>query len=100
MRTREALNPEDIFGDLTRKIIWTDDPILMKDEIVTIVNSNCEFEYDSIAGRFNTNLMYAFVVELELLEVDLSHYEPSKSSNGGCYAYAECRVKRIIEQGY
>jgi len=44
--------------------------------------------------------MYAFIVDLELLNVDLSNYEPSKSNNGGCYAFAECRVKKILERGY
>ena len=100
MKVKEAFNPETIFGDLSRKTIWTDDPILMTDEIVTIVNSNCEFEYDAVKAAFVNDLMYAYIVELELLETDLSNYVPEKSNNGGCYAFAECKVKKIIEKGY
>lgn len=100
MKVKEAFNPENIFGDLSRKTIWTDDPILMTDEIITITNSNCEFEFDAVKGAFVNDLMYAYIVELELLETDLSNYVPDKSNNGGCYAFAECKVKKIIEKGY
>jgi len=100
MKVKEATNLENIFGELSKKTIWTDDPMLEPGQTIKITNSNCEFEYDSIHRKFNKNLMYAFIVDLELLEVNLSEYEPSKSNNGGCYAYAECRVKKIIEQGY
>lgn len=99
MKVKET-NPETVFGDLSRKTIWTDDPVIMTDEIVTIVNSNCEFEFDAVKGAFVNDLMYAFIVELELLETDLSEYVPEKSNNGGKYAFAECKVKKIIERGY
>ena len=100
MKVKEATNLENIFGDLSRKTIWTDDPILMTDEIITITNSNCEFEFDAVKGAFVNDLMYAYIVELELLETDLSTYVPEKSNNGGYYAFAECKVKKIIEKGY
>ena len=98
MKVKEATNLENIFGDLSRKTIWTDDPILMTDEIITITNSNCEFEFDAVKGAFVNDLMYAYIVELELLETDLSTYVPEKSNNGGYYAFAECKVKKIIER--
>ena len=99
MKVKET-NPETIFGDLNRKTIWTDDPMLEPGQHIKITNSNCEFEYDSIQMKFNKNLMYAFIVDLELLSVDLTGYVPDKSCNGGAYAFAECKVKKIIERGY
>lgn len=99
-KVKEAFNPETIFGDLSRKLIWTDDPLLEPNQTVKIPNSNCEFEYDAVNMKFNKNLMYAFICDLELLKVDLSEYVPEKSNNGGAYAFAECRVKKIIERGY
>ena len=100
MKVKETYDPETVFGDLSRKTIWTDDPILMTDEIVTIVNSNCEFEFDCVDGAFKQDLLYAFIVDLELLNADLSNYEPAKSNNGGAYAFAECKVKKVIEKSY
>ena len=100
MKVKEAFNPETVFGDLSRKLIWTDNPMLSAGDSVTIVNSNCELEYDCYKATFCNDLMYAYLVDLELLEVDLSGYVPEKSNNGGCYAYAECKVKKIIEKGY
>ena len=99
-KVKDNLNIEEIFGDLNHKIVWTDDTTILEDEIITITNSNCEFEFDCVDGSFKQDLMYAFIVDLELLNVDLSNYEPSKSNNGGCYAFAECRVKKILERGY
>lgn len=99
-KVKDNYNLEDVFGDLNNKIVWTDDTTLLEDEIITITNSNCEFEFDSKKGCFEQDLMYAFVVDLELLNVDLSNYEPSKSNNGGCYAFAECKIKKIKERGY
>lgn len=99
MRIKET-NPEDVFGDLTRKTIWSNNPLLNVGDVVTITNSNCELEYDCIEREFRKGLIYGFICELDLLNVDLSEYLPGESNSGGRYAYAECRVKKIIERGY
>ena len=100
MKVKETYDPETVFGDLSRKTIWTDDPLLEPGQTVRITSSICEWEYDSIQKKFNKKLMYAFIVDLELLKMDLSDYVPERSNNGGCYAFADCRVKKIIEKGY
>ena len=100
MYVKDNLNVEEIFGNLKEKLVWTDYPDLEENDTVTITNSNCEFEFDAVKGSFENNLMYAFIVDLDVVNVDLSEYDPTKSTNGGCYAFAECRVKKIIERGY
>lgn len=100
MKVKEVLNLENIFGDLTHRIIWSTNPFLKKFDKVRITNTNCELTYDSIEQRFDEDAHFAYIVELDLLEVDLSEYEPAKSNNGGCYAFADCTVIDIIEEGY
>ena len=101
MKVKEAYDPETIFGDLSEKIVWSNDSILMTDDIITITNNNCEFDFDSISGEFLTEPAYfCFKVELEILKVDTSNYVPEKSNNGGCYAFAQCKVVKILEEGY
>lgn len=101
MKVKEGLNPETIFGDLNEKTVWSNNSILMTDDIITITNSNCEFPFDCMTGKFLDEPAYfGFIVELELIETDLSGYIPEKSNNGGAYAFAKCRVKKIIEEGY
>lgn len=99
-KVKDNYNLEKVFGDLNHKIVWTDDTTLLEDEIITITNSNCEFEFDCVDGAFKQDLLYAFIVDLELLNADLSNYEPAKSNNGGAYAFAECKVKKVIEKSY
>lgn len=100
MKVKEIMDLEHIFGDLGSRVIWSNNPLLQVNDEITIVNSNCEFEYDSILRQFDKGLIYGFVVELELIEVDLSEYEPTKSNNGGGYAFAHCKVVKILEEGY
>lgn len=88
---------KEIFGDMNNYVLATDtDPQEVKvgDE-VHLVNTNVEFEYDNITGNFQQNLMYYIICDLEFVESDLSEYEPSKSNNGGCYAYATAIIKKI-----
>lgn len=99
-KVKDNLNIEEIFGDLSRKIVWTDSSELKKGDIITIVNNNCEFEFDVVKNRFEENLLYAYIVNLNLLNTDLKEYEPSKSNNGGAYAFAECKIKKVIERSY
>ena len=72
----------EIFGDLTGYILSTDEDELNVGDKVTLVNSNCEFEFDNVRGCFENNLYYYFIVDLELLEADYSNYKRSKSNNG------------------
>ena len=91
----------ELFGDLKEYHVWSDTPELNPEDHVTIVNSNCEFTYDNITGTFeNHDLMYCYICELEIIETDLSQYEVSKSNNGGAYAFAECKVTRVLEKTY
>ena len=100
MKVKESLDLESIFGDLSRKVIWSNDSLLSEGDFVVIPNSNCEFEYDSIEQKFVESTIYAFVVDLEIIDVDLTNYIPEKSSNGGKYGFASCKVRKIIEEGY
>ena len=91
----------EVFGDFREKfIICSDMPILNPGDEVTLVNSNCGFEFDNITGTFNKDLYYYYIVDLELLETDYSNYEVNKSTNGGAYAYATCKVMKVHEKTY
>lgn len=94
----------ELFGDLKEHPVWSNEENLQVGDHISLVNSSCEFEYDNITGTFHSHggyeLMYCYICELELLETDLSEYIPSKSNNGGAYAFAECRVKKILEKTY
>ena len=92
---------EEIFGNLKEYHVWSDESDLKPDQTVYLVNKNCEFPYDNITGTFTQNdLMYCYICELEIIETDLTEYLPEKSNNGGSYAFAECRVNKIIEKSY
>ena len=91
----------ELFGDLKQYEVWSDTEDLKPEDTVMLVNSNCEFIYDNITGTFeNHDLMYCYICELEIINTDLSGYEPSKSNNGGAYAFAECRVVKVLEKTY
>lgn len=99
MRMKE-MSLENIFGDLDRKIIRSDSPTLEIGDEITITNANCELEFDSIDGTFEKDLIYAYIVELELIETDLSNFEPTKSNDSGSCAFAKCKVCKIIKESY
>ncbi len=91
----------ELFGDLNEYSVWSDEEDLKPGDNVVLVNSNCEFTYDNINACFeNHDLMYCYICELELIETDLSDYVPERSANGGAYAFAECRVKKVLEKTY
>ena len=93
---------EQIFGSMKDYVLATDiDPKTIKagDE-VTLVNSNCEFEYDNITGDFQKDLMYYIICDLEFIESDLSQYKVEKSNNGGQYAFATATITKIKEINY
>lgn len=94
-------NAIEIFGDFTDKFIISSDVdhLNIGDEI-TLVNANCEFEFDNIKCCFENNLLYYYIVDLELLEADYSEYRIDKSNNGGCYAFATCKVTKVYEKTY
>lgn len=67
-------------------------------ETIYLVNSNCEFNYDSFFGCFNnSNDLKTYKVEVEILYEQLDDYIPEKSNNGGHYAFAGAKVKAILE---
>ena len=93
----------DIFGNLNEYYCWTDSTITAGD-VVTITNSNCEFEFDnataSFGGHGTNELMKCYICKLDIIEADYSNYVPEKSNNGGCYAFAECRVVEVLKLTY
>ncbi len=91
---------EDVFGSFRDAIISTDVEWVEAGDRVTLVNSNCEFEYDNVKGEFENDLLYYFEVSLEPIEVDFSEFVPEKSNNGGCYAYCDCRVVKVYDRTY
>lgn len=69
---------------------------LERGDKIYLINSNCEFTYDSTTGGFcNLSDVEEYIVEVEILEEDLSEYRPEKSNNGGCYAYATATVVEV-----
>ena len=100
MNKSERRMAEDVFGNLNHYCLSTDAETLNVGEEVTIVNSNCEFEFDNVRGIFTNNLYFNFIVDLELIETDYSEFIPDKSNNGGCYAYATCKVVKVYEKSY
>lgn len=93
-------NIEDVFGKLTGRWICTDAESVNAGDEVTLVNSNCEFEFDNVFGVFQTDLLHYFLVDLELVKTDYTNYKRSKSNNGGCYAYATCKVVKVYDKSY
>ena len=100
MKKSELRMATDIFGDLHKYIISTDAEEIGVGDEVTVVNSNCEFEFDNYFGVFSNNLYYRYIVDLEIVSVDYSEFVPDKSNNGGCYAYATCNVVKVYEKSY
>ena len=97
---KEAFNLENIFGDISNFVIRTN---FKKDikvgSVISIVNPNCEWEYDCVLSSFEPT-MYAYIVDLDIIETDLSDYAPKLSNNGGCYAYAKAVINEIKEESY
>ena len=90
----------EVFGDLNHYQLATDEEMLEVGDEVTITNANCEFEFDNVKGCFEDNLYYYFIADLELVDTDYSNYDVNKSNNGGAYAFATCRVKKIHQKTY
>ena len=90
----------DVFGETTKYILSTDAESIRKGDEVTLVNSNCEFEFDNYFGVFNNNLYFKYIVDLEVINTDYSEFVPEKSNNGGAYAYATCKVVKVYEKSY
>ena len=85
-----------VFKDGIYEIESSVEPIL--NEIVYLVNSNCEFAYDSFSGYFtNSDNLKSYRVALEIVYEQLDDYIPEKSNNGGHYAFAGAKVKAILE---
>ena len=91
---------EDVFGNLKGYHITTDAETVRVGDTVTLVNNNCEFEFDNIFGVFNTDLYFVYIADLELVGVDYSEFVPDKSNNDGCYAYATAKVVKVYEKSY
>ena len=100
MNKRDLRLAEDIFGTMNKRLITTDEDELNKGDKITLINNNCEFEFDNVRGVFEENLLYYYRVDLKLLSVDYSAFEPEKSNNGGAYAFAEAEVLRVWEKSY
>ena len=94
---QEAL---DVFGDLNNYLLATDEDMVNEGDIVTLVNENCEFEFDNVRGCFENNLLHYFKVDLDLLECDYSNYDFNKSNNGGKYAFCTCKVLKVHYKSY
>lgn len=91
----------EVFGDFRKRFtIATDEDILTTGEYVCLVNSNCEMEFDNVRGVFENNLLYYFIVDLELQDADYSQYVPEKSNNGGAYAFMTAKVLKVHRKSY
>ena len=90
----------DIFGGLNRRVISTDAESIKVGDEITLVNANCEFEFDNYFGVFANDLYFYYIVDLELISTDYSDFVPDKSNNGGKYAYATCKVVKVYEKTY
>lgn len=90
----------EYFGELDGYILSTDAEDVKEGDIVTLVNSNCEFEFDNYYGCFEKNILYYYIVDLELVETDLTNFIVEKSNNGGNYGFAKCKVLKVYEKNY
>lgn len=91
----------ELFGDMEKHQVWTDEETLNEGQEIQLVNSNCEFNFDNVTGQFeNEDLMYCFICDLEIIDTYLDEYIPDKSNNGGCYAFATAKVLKIYEKTY
>ena len=97
MNKSERRMASDVFGNLKGYHITTDAETVNIGDEVTITNNNCEFSFDNIFGVFQTDLIFEYTVDLELLETDYSEFIPDKSNNGGKYAYATCKVVKVYD---
>lgn len=93
----------ELFGNLNEYPCWTDDNIKIGDTI-SIINKDCEFEYDTKRGsftgeRFNT-LMKCFICKLTIIDVDYSKVFPENLNDNGHYTLALCKVIDILEESY
>lgn len=61
-----------------------------------VSTTTSEFEYDSVAGRFDNNLYTTAEVEVEHIAEDYSEYVQGKACNGGCYGFDYYKVVRVI----
>lgn len=100
MKKNELRMATDIFGNLHKTIISTDAEAVRVGDEITLVNSNCEFEFDNVFGVFSNDLYFKYIVDLEIVNVDYSEFVPDKSNNGGCYAYATAKVTKVYEKSY
>lgn len=55
-----------------------------------------EFEYDSVRGIFDNNLLTTAEVEVEHIDSNYSEYVAGKDYNGGCYGYDYWKVVRVV----
>ncbi|WP_458454405.1 hypothetical protein [Methanobrevibacter sp.] len=97
MRKNDLRMAQDVFGDLNRYCLQTNANEVNVGDTVTLINSNCEFEFDNITGCFSNDCDVEVICELELVDVDYSDFVPDKSNNGGCYAFADATIKKILD---
>ena len=100
MKKNESRMATDIFGNLKKTVISTDAENIRAGDEITLVNNNCEFEFDNVFGVFSNDLYFKYIVDLELISTDYSEFVPDKSNNGGCYAYCTCKVVKVYEKSY
>ena len=75
----------EIFSD-GKYVVESSVPLYRGDEV--FLTSATDFEYDAGYGCFNST-QFTYEVELTIVNEDLSEYDPAKSRNGGCYAFAK-----------
>ena len=102
--TQKKMDCEDIieecFHDGEYIIVRSNDQDAVKiGETIRFPNTNCEHEYDCIDQEFKW-CTYAFIVSVEIIDVDCKEYIPEKSNNGGHYAFADAVITKVHESAY
>ena len=95
-KVKTNYNLENIFGDLNNFIIKTNFPDeIRKGANIVIVNPSIDDDFDVVEGVFQDTL-YAFIVDVEILDVNLSEYKPDNTG----VAYADVKILKVKERGY
>ena len=63
------MTTDGIFGKLTKRWITTDVENINPGDEITLVNQNCEFEFDNVFGVFAKDLIYYYLVDLVIKNI-------------------------------
>ena len=85
----------EVFEDGTYTVYSEKIDEIKPGDIIYLTTS--EFEYDCVYGCFMNGIRGSADVEVEIMNEDLSEYNPDKCKNGGCHGFAAAKVLKIMD---